>query len=122
MVERFRIVKAGERHHLEMDLKPAYLGKLSVRITGTEDGIVARFEVGSVAAKSLVEQHIADLRQSLEDSGVRLGSVVVDMGQGDHDRRGDPNGMALARRAIPVKVKEVTWELEASPGSVNYLA
>jgi flagellar hook-length control protein FliK len=122
MVERFRLVRTGERHHLEMDLKPPHLGKLSVRITGTEDGVTARFEVGSVAAKSLVEYHIADLRQSLEASGVRLGSVIVDMGQGGQDPRGDHREKALGRRVFPVKTWEVPWDLEASPCSLNYLA
>lgn len=119
MVERFRLIKAGDSQRMEVELKPEYLGRVTVKICGGDEGITAHLEVGTPEARVLLEQNLLELRQCLEGQGIKTGSLSVDIGQGYHGKQQNDGEMSMSRQSGPVH-KESLSSL-SSPGGLNYL-
>ena len=87
------------RAHLE--LHPADLGMIDVRLRQTTQGLVASIAVHRPEALQAVTQAGADLRQSLEDRGLVLAQLDVSLAAGG-DQAGayrEPRGQGTAPAA-----------------------
>lgn len=63
--------------HIRVRLNPRELGNMLVDVSRTENGIVARLEVESAAARVAVLETLPDLQQSLARSGASVDRVEV---------------------------------------------
>lgn len=121
MVERVKMIRSGERHLIEVDLKPEHLGRLTIRVTRDPDGVAARFEVQSHATKVLVEQNLGNLRQILEGQGIKLGGLGVDIGQ-DRGRPKQDSGETIAIRHQEPQTHSSRGSPSRVTGRIDYLA
>jgi len=62
---------------MEMQLNPASLGRINVRLEAVNGEITARFEAQNAQVRAALEGHVAELKQSLENQGVKIQSVEV---------------------------------------------
>lgn len=62
---------------MEMQLNPATLGRINVRLEAVNGEITARFEAQNAQVRAALEGHVAELKQSLENQGVKIESVEV---------------------------------------------
>lgn len=74
------------RSQMTIELEPASLGKLVLRIEADRNHVTAWVSTQSEEAKGLLLNGASSLRQHLEEHGLTLGQFSVDVGQGGERR------------------------------------
>jgi flagellar hook-length control protein FliK len=64
---------------MTLELEPKNLGRLSLRIETHQNNVSAFISTDNEQAKALLLQHSASLRQHLEDQGLQLGQLFVEV-------------------------------------------
>lgn len=91
VIHKASVVTNGEKSEMVMDLKPDYLGKLSLKVV-TENGIVmAKFIAESQRVKEVLETNMQLLKDTLEKQGLSVQGFSVSVGQ-DSARQSNGNG------------------------------
>ena len=62
---------------MELQLHPASLGKINVKLVSANGEVTAQFEAQNASVKAALEGHVAQLKQSLQNQGVKIESVEV---------------------------------------------
>ena len=62
---------------MELQLNPASLGRINVRLVASNGEVTAHFEAQNASVRAALEGHVSELRQSLENQGVKIESVEV---------------------------------------------
>jgi len=75
--DRFQIDTLLQRSEIKLQLHPASLGSMRVRLVSTSQEVTARFETTNEAARSAVEQNLPQLRESLDKAGIKVDHVEV---------------------------------------------
>lgn len=81
-----QIVRTAKTHvfdgggEIAMRLEPAHLGSISMRVTADNGVITAHLRTGNDSVRQVLEAEIVALRQSLADSGIRVDSISVSVG------------------------------------------
>lgn len=73
---------------LRLQLKPANLGELDLRLSVEHGVLTAKFVAQSLEVKALIESALPDLRQSLNQQGVAVEQLTVSVGDPDGGRSG----------------------------------
>ena len=77
LVEKITSQQVSGEQEFTIDLKPDFLGKLSIKLITDGDGIKAQIKAADLAAKSLIQQEIPGLTETLKSRGVLIHSVEV---------------------------------------------
>ncbi|KKM12338.1 hypothetical protein SY88_04095 [Clostridiales bacterium PH28_bin88] len=134
IVQHSRMMTAGRRSEMEIQLKPEHLGRLHLRLS-VEDGLVtARFAVENPRVGQVIEANLPQLRQTMQDAGLKFHQASVDVGghsfsgfQQDRDNMpgaGSRSGGFQGVRglgAVP-EADEIRYQNNPAPGYVNLLA
>ena len=75
--DRFQIDALLQRSEIKLQLNPASLGSMRVKLISTSQEVTARFETTSEAARTAVEQNLPQLRESLDKAGIKVDHVEV---------------------------------------------
>lgn len=75
------LVRSGATS-VNLHLYPEALGRIDVQVTTNADGLRVTLTADSAATGGLLQQHLGDLRQSLNDSGLNIQALSVGIGQG----------------------------------------
>ncbi len=62
---------------MELQLHPASLGKINVKLVSANGEVTAQFEAQNASVKAALEGHVAQLKQTLQNQGVKIESVEV---------------------------------------------
>lgn len=62
---------------MELQLHPASLGKINVKLVSANGEVTAQFEAQNASVKAALEGHVAQLKQTLQSQGVKIESVEV---------------------------------------------
>lgn len=92
---------AGEAR---LQLKPEYLGELSVSLKVQGSTVTAVLQSDSAAVRTWVEEHQGELRRALEDIGLSLDRLVIDAdGESNRQQQSAPEErrQPQARRQVP---------------------
>lgn len=76
MVERI-VQLPGAEPRMEISLKPDHLGKISVELTLTDNGLSAKIIANDEGVKNLLAAHINRLSETLAEKGIRVENVEV---------------------------------------------
>lgn len=121
IVEKSKLILTRKRSQAEIQLKPEYLGKLQIRIT-LENGLVtARFLVENRQVGQLIQAHLHELKQGLQEQGVKFHQINVDVGGGSLFSQQQTGGFAWNRQRGVLTGVETRQEryVEEKPGNVN---
>ena len=77
VTEQIRVNVSEGISSMEMQLNPENLGKVFVNITSKEGVIHAQLAASNEAVRTALESQIADLRQNLNQAGVKVDAVEV---------------------------------------------
>lgn len=77
IVDYIKVQVKPETSHLEMQLHPENLGTLNIQISSKEGVMTAQFTTQSEEVRSVIQSQITDLRQSLENQGIKVDAVEV---------------------------------------------
>lgn len=94
IVEGIRSRSEGDTREIVVSLKPAHLGRLSIRLVSGEDGLTAQIRVADAAARSLIAGEAPALTQLLRDQGVTLAHLDVIGDTAAFDTRGWSSGQS----------------------------
>jgi len=96
---------------VSLQLSPAHLGKIDVRIGMTDDGIEATFAPEQVQTQEMITQSMARLKDALEQAGVNVARLALDAQQSNAQARqgGErrPQGRAEDRGATGVETADL---------------
>jgi hypothetical protein len=97
-----QIVRTAKIHvfdgggEMVMRLEPAHLGSIRMSVTADQGVVTAHLRAGTESVRQALEAGIVALRQSLADSGIRVDSISVsvgdNLGQGWNLHAGGQNG------------------------------
>ena len=74
---QIRAVVDNETQSLSMQLHPQSLGRLNVELVSKAGQLTAQFEAEDASVKAALETRIAELKETLEQRGIRVESVEV---------------------------------------------
>jgi flagellar hook-length control protein FliK len=96
---RIATTRAGNAR-ATLQLRPAELGQVDVHLRTTRDGLVATISAHDQVGHDALQQAGNELRRSLEDKGVQLHSLDLQLGAGHHGfaNQGDAREAASGRR------------------------
>ncbi len=84
IVDQARLIRSGENTEMVIRLRPEHLGNLTLRISVTGNGAVnAAFQSDNAQVRAIIESSMAQLKQDLENQGVKVNNVEVYSGLGD---------------------------------------
>ncbi len=94
---QIRAVVDSETQSLSMQLHPQSLGRLNVELVAKAGQLTAQFEAETASVKTALETHLVELKQSLEQRGIRVESVEVTVASHEFEQNlmgGEQSGAA----------------------------
>jgi hypothetical protein len=83
IVQNVRFVTGEHMTEIRIQLKPENLGNLSMRIATINGIVTAQFIAESQRVKELIEAGFTDLRDSLQQAGIDIADIEVNVRSGD---------------------------------------
>ena len=77
--EKTRLILGGGQSEMQIQLKPDFLGKVNLQVTVENGSVTARIGVENMQVKELVEANLKQLQQNLDNQGIKVGNLVVDL-------------------------------------------
>ncbi len=92
IAEFVRVSVTSEASSLEMQLNPENLGKVYLHISATKEGnVTAQFAAQSEAVKEALETQLVELRQTLNQQGVKVDAIEVTVATHEFERNLEQN-------------------------------
>jgi len=84
IVDQARLIQRGQDTEMVIHLKPEHLGDLTLRVSVGVDGAVnASFHSNSAEVRTIIENTLVQLKQDLNDQGIKVDNVGVYAGLAD---------------------------------------
>lgn len=80
LVEHAKVVVNNGGGEMEVNLKPEHLGKLQLKVSIENEVVTAKFVAESQQVKEIIESNLAQLKQNLEENGMRVDTIMVSVG------------------------------------------
>ncbi len=77
IVQSAKMVKGDGTSQLEIQLRPEHLGKVTLLLTATEDGVTARIKAQSEQVRGMLTSGLTDLVASLKDMGINMKHIDI---------------------------------------------
>lgn len=91
IAEYSRVTIANNATTMEMQLNPENLGKIYLELTSKNGVVSAHITAQNEVVKEALESQIADLRQNLNQAGVKVEAVEVTVGSHEFERNLEQN-------------------------------
>lgn len=96
IMDYMKVSMKPEMTSLEMQLHPESLGTLHIQISNKEGAVTAQFIAQNESVKAALESQIVELKENLEQQGLKVEAVEVTIAQYSLDR--NPEGDSEASR------------------------
>lgn len=84
IVKNAQLIKADANSQMTINLQPEHLGQLSLKISVAADGVVnATFHSDNAQVRNLLQATIVELRQDLQDQGIKVDNINIYSGLND---------------------------------------
>jgi len=80
IVQRAQLIRLPEHSEMRIQLKPAHLGELTLKIIAENGLITAKFYAESYQVKEIIESSLPQLKQSLAQQGLKTDQIDVFLG------------------------------------------
>ena len=91
VAEQIRVNVSEGTSSMEMQLNPENLGKVYVNISSKEGVIHAQLAASNEAVRAALETQVADLRQNLNQAGVKVDAVEVTVASHEFEKNLEQN-------------------------------
>ncbi len=82
---RFQMVAAQSGTEVRIQLKPEHLGTVKISLEITQDTVFAKLQVDSERVKHIVETNIAQLKDALQEQGLKMDKCEVSVNNGNDE-------------------------------------
>lgn len=84
IVEQARLIRSGDETEMVIHLKPEHLGDLTLKVSVSQNGsVTASFHSDNAQVRTIIENSLVQLRQELNDQGIKVDNVEVFAGLPD---------------------------------------
>ena len=90
---------ANQETTMEMQLNPEHLGKIYLEITSKDGTVSAHLTAQNEVVKEALESRIADLKQNMNQAGVKVDAVEVTVGGHEFEKNLEQNAKQEERQA-----------------------
>lgn len=97
IVEQVKVNISGETTSMEMQLNPENLGKVYVHVSAREGAVNAQITAANEAVKNALETQVADLKQSLNQAGVKVDAIEVTVASHEFEQNLEQNARREAQ-------------------------
>lgn len=87
ITDYMRMQATQDMTELTMQLNPEHLGTLHISLTSKEGVMTAQFTTQNENVRAVIQSQILDLRQALEDQGIKVEAVEVNVATSFRDER-----------------------------------
>ena len=115
IMDRMKTVTNGDFSDVEMQLHPASLGNLHIRVTNNAGVITAQFVTENEAVKSAVESQMMRLSDQLEAQGVRVEAVEVTIAPKGFDAGSGSGGNETRDEKKNARTRKITLGEDGMP-------
>jgi flagellar hook-length control protein FliK len=77
MIERLEVMTQGTEKTMTLELKPEFLGKVTMTLVSAENGVSVKILADSPDVRSVINTEIAGIIERMNDRGVKLQSVEL---------------------------------------------
>lgn len=98
IVDYMKIQVKADMTQMELQLQPASLGHLTISIASKNGMITAQFTAQNEAVKTALESQIVQLRESLNEQGVKVEAVEVTIASHEFERNLEQNQSNAGQR------------------------
>lgn len=91
IMDYMKVSVKPELSNLEMQLHPESLGNLHIHISSKEGVVTAQFTAQNETVRAVLESQMMELKQNLEEQGVKVEAVEVTIAQYSLDREPEGN-------------------------------
>jgi hypothetical protein len=128
VIQGVKVAQHNESTEIVVHLKPAFLGKLSIRVVADEHGMRVEIQAENQIVRQIMQDNLADLQQRLSEKGLALDQFSVFAEAGSHPEREtarsfeepDNGSTAGASAALGADLAETTSAV--SSGGIDYFA
>lgn len=86
---KLQMMNSTNNAKLTMILNPESLGKVSIQLLNTKDGLTAEMQVASQAVKDILDSNLSNLKDTLSAQGVQVNEVSVKVSQSENNAEMD---------------------------------
>lgn len=111
IVEEIKVVIRPGQTSMEMQLNPEHLGKVTLTVSSKDGIMTAQFTAQTELAKEAIESQMQILRQNLENQGIKVESIEVNVSNfsfeqstGTNER--EESGSRKSKRAFRMEAEE----------------
>ena len=127
LVRSVRLLQHDKATEVLVQLKPDFLGRMSVRILVDKHGMTIEIKAGNEAVRQVMQDSLADLQQRLSEKGIAFDqlSVFADTGSNPREEPAWPNEASIVHLEPEEKLAaETPLERAAAvkSGKIDYLA
>ncbi len=128
IVEKAKVSLNHGNGEMEVNLKPAHLGKLHLKVSVENQLVTAKFVAESQQVKEIIETNLNQLRRNLQDNGIQVDQLMVSVGQHNNEGAfqnashnsggftGQQNNTHMGNQEVSSKSKENPVQLRRSGG------
>lgn len=98
IAEFSKVTLGGNATTLEMQLNPANLGKIFLEITAKDGAVSAHITAQNEIVKEALESQLVELRQNMNQAGVKVDAVEVTVGSHEFERNLEQNAKREEQR------------------------
>ena len=91
IAEQVKVNISGETTSMEMQLNPENLGKVYVQVSAREGAVNAQITAANEAVRNALETQIADLKQNLNQAGVKVDAIEVTVASHEFEQNLEQN-------------------------------
>lgn len=103
VTDYMKLEAGAEQTELELQLQPETLGTLRIHLTAKEGVVTAQFTTETEAVKAVLEAQAVQLRENLNDQGIKVEAVEVTVANQGFERSFAENGESAAGNEEPKK-------------------
>ena len=127
ITDYMKIQVKGDLSEIELQLHPASLGTINLQIASKAGVITAQFTAQNEAVKQALETQIVQLRENLEQQGIKIEAVEVtiasheferNLDKGNHSNTQSQQGKKQSVRRINMNDLSMDEEQELDPGEL----
>lgn len=105
IMDYIKVQVKEDTSNLEMQLHPESLGTLNIHISAKDGVLTAQFTTQNETVKSMIESQLITLQQNLNEQGIKVEAVEVNVATGHFDRNLNQGQESEERQAAEAKKK-----------------
>lgn len=122
IVEQARLFKTADASEIVIKLKPEHLGELTLKvIVGANGAVSASFRSDNPEVRGIIESSILQLKQELQQQGLKVDNIDVDIYSGQEQLFGGEGGNHAAQQHDKQQKQAIWEENEAEESNVAAL-